>query len=50
MGQAKFNPIDILVIEDNRGDARLIKEVLNEHKIFNTLFIVNDGVEAMNFR
>jgi two-component system response regulator len=31
------------------GDARLIKEVLNEHKIYNSLFIVNDGVEAMNF-
>ena len=49
MGQTKFNPIDILVVEDNSGDARLIREVLNEHKIFNTLFIVNDGVEAMNF-
>ena len=49
MGQTKFNPIDILVVEDNSGDARLIKEVLNEHKIFNTLFVVNDGVEAMNF-
>lgn len=49
MGPTKFNPIDILVVEDNSGDARLIKEVLNEHKIFNTLFIVNDGVEAMNF-
>lgn len=49
MTQPKFNPIDILVVEDNIGDARLIKEVLNEHKIFNSLFIVNDGVEAMNF-
>ncbi len=44
-----INPIDILVVEDNMGDARLIKEVLNEHKIYNSLFIVNDGVEAMNF-
>src|SRR5664279_410088 len=49
MTQPKFNPIHILVVEDNIGDARLIKEVLNEHKIFNSLFIVNDGVEAMNF-
>ena len=49
MSQTKFNPIDILIVEDNSGDARLIKEVLNEHKIFNTLFTVNDGVEAMNF-
>jgi two-component system, chemotaxis family, response regulator Rcp1 len=44
-----INPIDILVVEDNMGDARLIKEVLNEHKIYNSLYIVNDGVEAMNF-
>jgi CheY-like chemotaxis protein len=43
------NPIDILVVEDNPGDARLIKEVLNEQKIYNSLFIVSDGVEAMNF-
>lgn len=49
MAPINFNPIDILVVEDNIGDARLIKEVLNEHKIFNSLFIVNDGVEAMNF-
>ncbi len=44
-----LNPIDILVVEDNPGDARLIKEVLNEQKIYNSLFIVSDGVEAMNF-
>ncbi len=44
-----LNPIDILVVEDNPGDARLIKEVLNDQKIYNSLFIVNDGVEAMNF-
>jgi chemotaxis family two-component system response regulator Rcp1 len=44
-----LNPIDILIVEDNPGDARLIKEVLNEHKIYNSLFIVSDGVEAMNF-
>jgi two-component system, chemotaxis family, response regulator Rcp1 len=40
---------DILVIEDNPGDARLIKEVLIENKILNNLNILKDGVEAMNF-
>jgi two-component system, chemotaxis family, response regulator Rcp1 len=49
MEHSLVNPIDILVVEDNPGDARLIKEVLNEQKIYNSLFIVNDGVEAMNF-
>lgn len=49
MGNTNLTSIDILVVEDNPGDARLIKEVLNDNKIYSTLFIVNDGVEAMNF-
>lgn len=49
MEKTSFNSIDILVVEDNAGDARLIKEVLNESKIFNSLFFVKDGVDAMNF-
>lgn len=44
-----LNTIDILIVEDNKGDARLIKEVLNENKLFNSLYFVNDGVEAMEF-
>jgi two-component system, chemotaxis family, response regulator Rcp1 len=49
MGKSHLNLIDILVVEDNPGDARLIKEVLNDNKVFNSLFIVKDGVEAMDF-
>lgn len=41
--------IDILVVEDNAGDARLIREVLDENKIFNSLHFVRDGNEAMDF-
>ncbi len=41
--------VDILVVEDNAGDARLIREVLNYNKIINSLSIVNDGVEALDF-
>ena len=41
--------IDILVVEDNAGDARLIREVLNDNKIFTSLYMVKDGVEAMDF-
>jgi two-component system response regulator len=44
-----MRPIDILVVEDNPGDARLIKEVLNGNKIYCHLHIVKDGVEALNF-
>ena len=44
-----MEPIDILVVEDNPGDARLIKEVLSENKNSYRLHIVEDGVEAMDF-
>jgi len=49
MRNSDIRLIDILVVEDNAGDARLIREVLNDNKIFNSLFIVIDGVEAMDF-
>ena len=49
MGNSISDSIDILVVEDNPGDARLIREVLNDKKVFNSLYLVNDGVEAMNF-
>ena len=42
-------PVDILLVEDNPGDARLAKEALVESKIKNNLFIVGDGEEALNF-
>lgn len=41
--------IDILLVEDNEGDARLAKEVLKESKVLNKLYHVTDGVEAMAF-
>ncbi len=41
--------IDILLVEDNPGDARLAKEALFDSKLKNNLFIVVDGVEAMRF-
>lgn len=41
--------VDILVVEDNPGDARLIKEVLKGNKIYNSLNIVKDGIEALDF-
>ena len=49
MQNSKVNSIDILVVEDNPGDARLIKEVLADCIINNTLYIVKDGVEALDF-
>jgi CheY-like chemotaxis protein len=42
-------PIEILLVEDNPGDARLALESLKESKIRNTLHWVQDGLEAMKF-
>ena len=42
-------PIKILLVEDNPGDARLAVEALKDSKIRNNLYHVEDGVEAMGF-
>ena len=42
-------PIKILMVEDNPGDARLAQEALKDSKINNSLYHVEDGVEAMRF-
>jgi len=49
MRKSVIKVIDILIVEDNEGDARLIREVLNNNKIFISLYMARDGVEAMNF-
>ena len=42
-------PVEILLVEDNPGDARLMVEALKEGKVLNHLSIVYDGVEALAF-
>ncbi|MFH0878073.1 MAG: response regulator, partial [Lentisphaerota bacterium] len=44
-----LKPIDILLIEDNPGDADLAREALENSKVRNALYWVGDGVEAMDF-
>ena len=41
--------INILLVEDNPGDVRLTEEVLKEGKIKNTLNVVMDGEEALDY-
>jgi CheY-like chemotaxis protein len=43
------NLIEILLVEDDPGDIVLIRESFADHKVGNTLTVVNDGVEAMAF-
>ena len=45
----KFKMIDILLVEDNPGDVRLTREVLKDGKINNTLNVVMDGEEALDY-
>jgi two-component system, chemotaxis family, response regulator Rcp1 len=45
----KIKIIDLLLVEDNLGDARLAQEALKESKIKNTLNIVYDGVQATDY-
>ena len=42
-------PIEILLVEDNPGDARLTREALRDAKVRNNLHVVPDGVEALAF-
>ena len=49
MEHVAVRPIEILLIEDNPGDARLTREALREARVGNRLSHVNDGVEAMAF-
>jgi CheY-like chemotaxis protein len=44
-----FQPIEILLVEDNLADVRLTQETLKEEKLHNNLSVVNDGVEALAF-
>jgi len=48
-GQIHGEPITILLVEDNPADTRLIREAMKEVKIYNRLYQVPDGVEAMAF-
>jgi two-component system, chemotaxis family, response regulator Rcp1 len=41
--------IDILLVEDNDGDARLAEELLREGRVPSRVFRVVDGEEAMAF-
>lgn len=44
-----MHSIHILLVEDNEGDILLTKEALNQGKIINTISVVKDGKEAINY-
>jgi len=48
-GLNPIQPIEILLVEDNQADVRLIQETLKEEKLHTNLNVVNDGVEALAY-
>jgi CheY-like chemotaxis protein len=44
-----YDPIDVLLVEDDAGDVVLIREAFEHNKVHNTLEVVSDGVEAIEF-
>ncbi|WP_020670796.1 response regulator [Amycolatopsis nigrescens] len=45
----QLSSIDILLVEDDPGDVLMTKEAFEHHKIRNSLHVVSDGVEALQF-
>jgi two-component system response regulator len=41
--------VDILLVEDNARDAELTIRALRKQNLANALFVVHDGVEALDF-
>jgi chemotaxis family two-component system response regulator Rcp1 len=48
-GSSDTTIFHILLVEDNPGDARLVKEALKESKINHILYHVEDGLKALDF-
>ena len=42
-----LKPINILLIEDNPGDAELVRIALEQAKLYNQLLVVGDGEKAI---
>lgn len=41
--------IEVLLVEDDPGDVLMTREAFDEHKVANRLWVVSDGVSAMEF-
>jgi CheY-like chemotaxis protein len=41
--------IDVLLVEDDPGDVLMTREAFEDHKLKNTLHVVDNGMDAMAF-
>jgi two-component system response regulator len=44
-----FDPIDLLIVEDNPNDAELFIRALKKQNLTNNIYIAEDGAEALDF-
>ena len=44
-----YRPVDILLVEDSPTDVFLARDALEQAKVLNTLHVVTDGVEALEY-
>lgn len=49
MTAAEARPIEVLLVEDDPGDELMTREAFEDNKIGNTLHVVRDGMEALDF-
>jgi CheY-like chemotaxis protein len=47
--QDPFKPVDVLLVEDDEGDALMTREAFEFYKIRNPLHVVTDGEQALQF-
>jgi len=46
---ADFQVVDVLLVEDDEGDVLMTREAFEYYKIRNTLHVVTDGEQALQF-
>jgi two-component system response regulator len=46
---SRVEPIEVLLVEDDPGDELMTREAFEDNKIGNTLHVVRDGEEALDF-
>lgn len=44
-----YDPVDVLIVEDNPTDSELMVRALKKQNLANDLFVVEDGVTALDF-
>lgn len=47
--ETTFRPVEILLVEDSPADVLITEEAFAQARLINTIYVVEDGVEALAF-